>query len=106
MKLARDVAFLDRLEYILVTQARVVLAETGVGSTHAARSNYSKLVVNFPQEYSRKAATLVVGGVNVIGTVTVLPGPPETVTTTVTDAALLSQVATFWNTLASIDTGN
>lgn len=121
MKLAVNADFLARVQYSMVQQARVVLTETGVGATHAARANYAKLVIQFPSEYAAKAATMLVGGVNLIGTVTytapvaavvnaqgviTTPAVAESVVTSVSDAALLSQIATFWNQLASIDSGS
>lgn len=104
MKLAVDVDFLARLQYNMVTQARVVLAETGVGSTHAKRALYAANVINSPESFSRVAAVMLVGGVNLIGTVTI-DGTGKA-TSSVTDAALLSQIATYWNALAGIDSGS
>ncbi len=104
MKLAADVDFLPRLQYALVMQARVVLAETGIGATHAARAAYARQVISQPDNIARVAAVMIVGGVNLIGTVTV-DGAGKA-TTTVTDAALLSQVATYWNALAGVDSGS
>jgi hypothetical protein len=104
MKLATDVDFLQRLQYNLVTQARVVLSETGVGATHAKRAAYAINVINSPENYARVAAVMVSGGVNLVGTVTI-DGTGKA-TSSVTDAALLSQVATYWNALAGIDSGS
>lgn len=106
MKLARDTAFLDRLQYLMVQQARIVLDEALNTSCHAQRSAYARGVKDNPGLWAVHASVMVVGGVNVIGTVTINAGPPETVTTSVTDAALLSQIATFWSALSGCETGS
>lgn len=89
MKLAVDVDFLQRMQYTMVQQARVVLAETGIGATaHRPRDVRA-------QRHQQSG---------LIGTVTV-DGAGKA-TTTVTDAALLSQVATYWSALAGVDSGS
>lgn len=103
MKLRSTPDFLQRLEYIMVTQASVVLAESNGTANHTERTNYAKLVLNFPTEYAQKASTLVSGGINVTSATTATPNDDTGVATfTTTDAALLSQVATLWNTLAGV----
>lgn len=106
MKLAADPSFIDRVVYVMSQQARVVLTETGVGATHAARANYAKNVISSPRSYASVAAPVVVGGVNLLSGVTTTIEADGSVTTDCTDAALASQVATFWNQLAGIDSGN
>jgi hypothetical protein len=100
MQLARDPAFLTRLQYLLVQQARVVKAEAASTPNHLGRSNYATVVINNPASAAAQGATMVVGGPNVIGTVTL---EDAGVTTSATDAALLSQIATFWDALAGLD---
>src|SRR5262245_18578125 len=102
MLLARDAAFLQRLQYLLVQQARVVKSEALATPQHTARSNYATTVINNPAGAATQAAVMIVGGVNVIGTVTLENSGPVT---TATDAALTSQIATFWTQLAGADTG-
>jgi hypothetical protein len=75
-----------------------------VGGTHAARANYAKLVVSQPAVQSSVGAVMVVGGTNLINET--ITGTPPNVDTTATDAEILSQIATFWNALAGIDTGS
>jgi hypothetical protein len=104
MKLSTNSEFLARLQYNLVMAARVILSETGVGATHTARAFYARQVVQSPNQAAANAAPMVVGGTNVIGTVT--DNGDGSVTTSVTDGALFSQVNAFWNALAGIDTGN
>lgn len=102
MWLARDAAFLTRLQYIMVQQARVVKAEPIDTPGHLARSNYATTVINNPAGTTQQAATMIVGGVNLIGTVEVNDNGPVT---SATDPAILSQVATFWDALAGVDSG-
>jgi len=109
MKLAVEPTFLARLQYVMVQQARTVKAEALDTACHAERTAFADRVIDFPPEMAAKSAVMLVGGVNLIGTVTVTPASgdtPESVTTSVTDAALLSQVATFWNALSKCDTGS
>lgn len=105
MRLAADATFLRRLSYHLAMTARVVLSETGTGATHGARANYARVTITNPAQAAATAAPMVVGGGNIIGTVT-YDEPSNTVTTSVTDGAIFAQVGSFWNALAGIDTGN
>lgn len=100
MTLAKDPNFLTRLSYLLVQQARVVKSEDPATPQHTARSNYATAVINNPSGMTPPAAVMVVGGPNVIGTVTLEDSGPVT---TATDAALTSQIATFWNALSGVD---
>src|SRR5262245_37616155 len=99
MMLAQDQGFLKRLAYAMVIQARVVQGEDPATPGHAQRAQYAQAVVNSPQQYANGASTMVVGGPNVQGTVTL---EDAGVTTTVSDAALYSQVSSFWNNLAGV----
>ena len=101
MMLARDANFLTRLQYLLVQQARVVKDEPLNTPQHTARSNYATSVINNPAMTAPGAAVMVVGGPNLIGTVTLEDAGPVT---TATDAAITSQIATFWTALSGADT--
>lgn len=103
MALAVDRNFLLRLQYSIVMTARTVLSETGVGATHSARVAYARNVIMSPAQATANAATVIVGGTNLIGTVTVTDG---IAVTSASDGAIFSQVNTFWNALSGIDTGN
>lgn len=103
MALAVDADFLRTLQYHMVMTARVVLSESGIGSSHPTRAAYARLVIGSPQQMTANAAAMVVGGTNLIGTVTITSGKA---TTSVTDAAIFAQVGTFWNALAGVDLGN
>lgn len=119
MKLAEQVFFQHRVEYLMLQQARTVLAEPLATAKHAERANYARLIVRGNSDVLLRACRMLVGGTNLIGTVTVTPAvldnpatptvneaTPELVTTSVTDAALLSQIATFWNAMAGVETGS
>ena len=103
MTLVASPVFTTRLQYLMVQQARTVLAETGVGLTHACRARYANGVVMDPARTASIGAVMIVGGVNLIGTVT---GSGATADSTASDAAILSQIATFWTGLSGCDTGN
>jgi hypothetical protein len=105
MTLATSATFLVRLQYIMTQQARVVLEETGVGSTHACRAGYAQGIVSNVQAAAARGSVMVVGGVNLIGTV-VPNANANLIDSSASDAAILSQVATFWNQLAGCDTGS
>jgi hypothetical protein len=100
--LAKDADFLHRLAYLMTQQARTVKEEPLSTPQHSARSNYATSVLNNPTGMASQAAITIVGGVNLIGTVTLEDTGPIT---TASDAAILSQVATFWTTLAGADSG-
>jgi hypothetical protein len=99
MTLAQDRNFLTRLSYLLVQQARVVMAEAPTTPGHTQRATYATLVINNPSGMTGPAAVTIVGGPNVIGTVTLEDSGPVT---TATDAALTSQIATYWDALAGV----
>lgn len=103
MVLVSSPVFITRMQYLLDQEARVVLNEAGVGVFHSCRAVYAKNVVNSPASFAPVAAVMVVGGVNLIGTVT---GSGATADSTASDAAILSQIATFFTTLAGCDTGS
>lgn len=105
MVLVGSALFLNRIQYLSVTQARVVLAETGVGGTHATRAHYARQVISNPASYAAVVAVMVVGGVNLLPPATIT-GSGATADSSATDAAILSQIATFWNALAGVDTGS
>lgn len=102
MLLAKDADFLQRLQYLMVQEARNVKAEPLSTPQHVPRSNYATVVINNPPSAASQAAVMIVGGINLIGTVTLEDAGPVT---SATDAAILLQIATFWSALAGADTG-
>lgn len=103
MALAISPVFLARIAYLSAQQARVVLAETGIGGTHAKRALYAATVLANLPSFAPVIAVTIVGGINVIGTAI---GTGLAADSSASDAAILSQIATFWNALAGIDTGS
>lgn len=102
MQLVGSPAFLSRIQYLLAQQARVVKAEALNTACHVSRSNYATAVLNNPAGIAPSAAVIIVGGINLIGTVT---GTAPNATSSASDAAILSQVSTFWSHLSGCDTG-
>ena len=98
-----DPTFVARVAEILCDGATTVLNEQGVGATHEARAAYARRVIASPRDTAQTAAPFLAQSTNVVGTITF---EDTGVVTTVTDAALLAQVASSWNVLAGIDTGN
>jgi hypothetical protein len=103
MTLARDTNFLTRLQYIMVQVARVVKEEAASVPGHAQRSNYASSVISSPAAAVPAASVMVVGGPNVIGTVTLEDSGPVT---SASDAALFSQVSSYWNALSGLDSAS
>lgn len=100
MTLARDPNFLLRLQYLMVQEARVVKGEPNSTPQHQARTLYATTVINNPPAAAQQGSAMIVGGPNLIGTVTLEDAGPVT---TASDAAILSQIATFWTALAGAD---
>lgn len=86
--------FLDRVQYAIVSQALVIKAESVGIANHAQRQAMANGVLVIPQTWAALMCVGIVGSVNLQGTVTIVNGVAST---SVTDAALLSQVATLWN---------
>ena len=103
MALVGSNVFTNRIQYLAAQQARVVLAETGIGSTHTKRAAYAAMIIQNISSFAPIIAVTVAGGTNLIGTVT---GSGLTADSSASDAAILSQIATFWNALAGVDTGS
>jgi hypothetical protein len=103
MVLVSSPLFLNRMQYLMDMQARTVLAEALNVAHHTRRAEYASDVVSNPAVKSSTAAVMVVGGVNLIGTVT---GSGPTADSSASDASILSQIATFWNAMAGIATGS
>ena len=101
--LGQDPTFIARVAITLLGEATTVLTEGGVGDTHAQRADYARRVIANPQGTAVTAAPYLAQSTNVVGTITIEDTGPVT---SVTDAALLSQVASSWNVLAGIDTGS
>lgn len=105
MSLVSSATFTNRLQYLMVQQARVVKAEALATACHAQRSVYATNVINSPAAFASVAAVMIVGGVNLIGTV-VPNEDPDLVDSSATDAQIFSQIATYWDALSGCDTGS
>lgn len=104
MTLANSLTFRLRLMYMLCQQARIVKAEALNTQGHVQRSTYADTVLANPGAAAANAAVTIVGGVNLIGTV--VPNlDPMLIDSNAADAAIFSQIGTFWSALARVDTG-
>ena len=103
MMLAKDPAFINRLNYLMLQEARTVKEEAADTPYHQKRTSYASQVISNSQMMVLQAAYVIVGGVNLIGTVEL---NDDGVTTTATDAEILSQIATFWNALSGVDSAD
>lgn len=102
MSLASSQAFVTRLQYLMGQQARTVATEALAGTCGSERKLYAAKLLNSTggaRQLSADAAPIVVGGINLIGTV-VGNANPNLVDSSATDASILSQIATFWNALS------
>lgn len=101
MALLGNTEFVLRAKYLMIVQARTVLAEPLATQYHSARVAFARAVLNGIPTH---ALTMLAGGINVV-TATVYDTPTNTAYCTATDGAILSQIATFWNAMAGIETG-
>jgi len=101
-QLGQDQTFIGRVMIQLLSQATIVLAESGSGPEHDRRIGYAQRVLASPRDTATTASPYLAQSTNVIGTITI---EDVGVVTSVTDAALLSQIASSWDTLAGIATG-
>lgn len=104
MRLARSTTFQTRVIYLRAQQARVVLAERGVGATHACRALYAQRVMQNLGRDVFDTAVVIAGGVNLVRTIQD-NASSDLVDSTASDPAIISQLATFWNALSGCDTG-
>lgn len=103
MMLAKDPAFLNRLNYLMLQEARTVKNEAVETPYHYKRTTYATQVLNNSAMMVAQASYTIVGGINMIGTVEITDNG---VATSAADAAIFSQVATFWNVLSGVDSAD
>jgi hypothetical protein len=107
MALTRDTGpggFMERVQALLVkVAAQDILLEPATTPYHQPRAFYAQKVMATPQQAATQAGPAVVMGINVIATTT-YDEATKTSVCTATDAALESQINTFWNALAGLDT--
>lgn len=98
MKLAQQTAFQQRVAFILMREAFVVLAESAGTSNHANRFNFALLVRNNVNSVIQGGyVTALVGRPNLVAETTTCSGEPEVCVTAATDGEIASQIATDWN---------
>jgi len=115
MQLTTSPVFLGRIQYFLVSIAGGVLSEAHATVQHACRFAYAVGALGSPAQSAANVSALVAGSTNVVGTAVQwsTPTPPNPLTnpyegqwdSSASDAALLSQITTLFNTFARCDTG-
>ena len=97
-RLANSTNFLGRIEVMLAEEAKAIKAESTGTVNHAARAAYADQVLLNAATHALRWSPYIVGATNVAGTITA--NDDGTVSSSVIDAALLSQIATDWNVFA------
>lgn len=95
MRLAKSEAFLAKVESQIVVYAIVVKGENTGTANHAARAAYADQVLANSAGHAVAWAVMLAGSANVAGTITA--HDDGRVTSSVSDAALFSQIAAYWN---------
>jgi flagellar hook protein FlgE len=106
MALTRDTGpggFMERTTAILATTAGSVLSEAATTPYHQGRALYAQRVVANPSQAATQGGPMIVMGVNITST-TIYDEGTKTATCTATDLQIQSQLMTFWNHLAGLDT--
>lgn len=99
MPLVQSAQFTNRVQYIIATQAPVVLAEASGVTCHPARAALAARIAVGPASYAPVFAVFLVTNINVTSG-GALTGSGATLDTPATDAALLAAVAAIWPTVA------
>jgi hypothetical protein len=105
MPLSTSSTFLQRCAYLMAQQALVIKAEALATAGHAYRSAYADRVIQNPYQAAANAAIMIVGGVNIIGTVET-NADPNLIDSSANDAALFAQIVAMWNGLAGFNSGS
>jgi len=113
MALTTSPVFLLRLQYFLVQEGALVLAEPHATVCHAARFAYAQGVLGAPAQAAANAAALIVstnvGGAVIVNTAVQWSTGSQYAgqwDTSAGDTALQTAVADQWNALARCDTGS
>src|SRR5262245_692285 len=99
--LGNDAQFRLRIQSLLVQQAAVVYAE-GAVTNHATRVAFAKRVFDNPGAMAQTVAAVIVNRTNLVAGTTSYNFATGRVETTVTDAAIQSQLATDWDMLSGV----
>lgn len=97
--LAMDLNFRLRVRNIALQEAAVVYAEAGGTPNHAARKAFALKLLNTPG-VADQLADVLVSRTNLVAGTTTYDFANRAVLTDVTDAAILSQLATDWDMLS------
>ena len=97
-RLANSSNFLGRVEVKLAEQAKAIKAESTGTASHVARAIYADEVLLNAASHALRWSPYLVGATNVAGSITA--NDDGTVSSSVLDADLLSQIATDWNVFA------
>lgn len=100
--LGNDVQFIRRVQSLLIQQAGVVYAESGGTPNHAIRVAYAKEVLKNPGSIAQNVAAVIVNRTNLVGGNTTFNFATNHPETSVTDAAIQSQLATDWDMLSGV----
>lgn len=104
MHLFGSPGFVARVQYLAMTHAIVVKGEALNTVCHVKRSAYADQVLQSLYGVQPSLIIAVVGGINL--TSAMVTGTAPNATSAATDAAIFSQIATFWNALSGCDTGS
>src|SRR5262245_13930913 len=106
MALTRDTGpggFMERATTLMALVAGSVLTEAANTAFHQPRAFYAQKVIERPQQAATQVGPILVMGVNITSTTT-YNDTTKAATCTATDTQIQSQIQTFWNTFAGIDT--
>jgi hypothetical protein len=103
MPLVGSAQFTNRVQYITVQEAAVVLTEAQTGTytaaCHTKRAAFAAQLVQQPASFASVFAVNLVSNIN-ITTGGALTGSGQTLDTPATDAAILAAVASLWSTVS------
>ena len=98
--LAADPNFQKRLSSLLVIEAIVVSAEPP--ATPDNRRQLARQIINNPTQMAYSLGPVICNGTNLIAANTTYNFDAFAVETDASDAAIQSQIATLWNTMAGL----
>jgi hypothetical protein len=106
MALTRDTGpggFMERARTLMALVAGSVLNEPLNTAHRSSRVAYAQQVIQRSYQMTEAAGPILVMGINITSTTT-YDEATKAATCTATDTAIQSQIQTFWNTFAGIDT--
>jgi len=102
MTLAKDGNFLNRFSSLLIQEAEVVAGEDPSTEFHAQRRQLAQAIVTNPTGMAASLAPTITNGTNLVQANTTYNFEAGASETDATDAAIRSQIATLWNTMAGV----